>query len=81
MGLQTPSAASVISLTPPLESLCSIQRLAASIHVCICQALIELLRRQLYQALVSEHFSASAALFIEDTFFSPFYVLIIFVRY
>ena len=59
MGLQTPSAPSVLSLTPPLGTLCSVQWLAESIHFCICQALAEPLRRQLYQAPVSMHFLAS----------------------
>ena len=58
MGLQTPSAPSVLSLTPPLGTLCSVQWLAASIHLCICQALADPLRRQLYQAPVSMHFLA-----------------------
>jgi hypothetical protein len=31
-----------------------------SIHICICQALAEPLRRQLYQVPVSKHFLASA---------------------
>ena len=57
MKLKTPSAPSV--LTPPLRSLCRVQWLAASIHVCICQALAETLRRQLYEAPVSKHFLAS----------------------
>jgi hypothetical protein len=62
MGLQTPSAPSVLSLTSPLRTLCSVQWLASSIHLCICQAqaLTEPLRRQLYQAPVSKHFLASA---------------------
>ena len=59
MELQTPSAPSVLSLTPPLGTLCSVQWLAESIHFCICQALAEPLRRQLYQAPVSMHFLAS----------------------
>jgi hypothetical protein len=45
MGLQTPSVPSVLSLTPPLRSPCSVQRLAVSICICIGQALVELLRR------------------------------------
>ena len=39
MRLQTPSAPSVLSLTPPLGTPWSVQWLAASIHLCICQAL------------------------------------------
>jgi len=64
-GLQTPSAQlvpSVLSLTPPLQTLCSIQWLAVSICLCICQTLAEPLRRQLYQVPVSKHFLASAIL-------------------
>jgi hypothetical protein len=49
----------VLSLTPPLETPCSIQWLASSIHLCICQALAEPLRRQLYQTPVSKHLLAS----------------------
>jgi hypothetical protein len=56
MGLQTTSAPSVLSLSPPLGTPCSIQWLAVSIHLCICQALAEPFRRQLYQAPVSKHF-------------------------
>ena len=59
MGLQTPSVHSVLSLTPPLETRCSIQWLSASILLCIFQALKEFLMRQLYQAPVSKHFLAS----------------------
>jgi hypothetical protein len=66
MGLQPlqllqffPSAPSVLSLTPLLGMPCSVQWLAVSIHLCICQALAEPLRRQLYQAPVSKHFLAS----------------------
>ena len=39
MGLQTPLAPSVLSLTPPLGTLHSFQWLAAHIHLCICKAL------------------------------------------
>jgi hypothetical protein len=41
MGLQTSSAPSLLSLTPPLGTPCSVQWLAAKIHLCICQALSE----------------------------------------
>jgi hypothetical protein len=41
MGLQAPSAPLVLSLAPPLSSLCSVQWLAESIHLCICQAVAE----------------------------------------
>jgi len=37
-GLQMPSALSVLSLTPPLGTQFSVQWLAESIHLCICQA-------------------------------------------
>ena len=50
MGLQSPSAPSVLFLTPPLGTLCSVQWFAESIHLCICQELAEPLRRQIYQA-------------------------------
>jgi hypothetical protein len=59
MGLQTPSAPWVLYLAPPMGTLCSVQWLAESIHLCICQALVEPLRRQLYQAPVSKHLLAS----------------------
>jgi hypothetical protein len=59
MGLQTPSAPSVLSLTPPLGTPCSVQWLAESILICIGHALAQPLRRQLYQAPVSMHFLAS----------------------
>jgi hypothetical protein len=52
MGMQTSSAPSVPSPTSPLGTPCSVQWLAASIHLCICQALAESLRRQPYQASV-----------------------------
>jgi hypothetical protein len=60
MGLQTPSVSSVLSLTPPLVTLGSVQWLTESIHLCICQALAEPLKRQLYQSPVSKHFLSSA---------------------
>jgi hypothetical protein len=59
MGLETPSAPSVLSLTPWLGLACSGQWLAASIRVCICLALAETLRRQLYQTPINMHFLAS----------------------
>ena len=55
MGLQTPSAPWVLSLAPSLVTLCSVQWMTVNIHFCICQALSEPLRRQLYQAPVSKH--------------------------
>ena len=59
MGFQTLSAPSVLSLTPPLGALCSVQWLATSVHLCIYKALAGPLRRQLYQASVSKHFLVS----------------------
>jgi hypothetical protein len=47
MGLQTPSAPWVLFQAPSLETLCSIQWMAVSIHFCICQVLAEPLRRQM----------------------------------
>jgi hypothetical protein len=59
MGLQKSSDPSVLSLTPLLGNPCSVQWLAVSIHLCICQALAAPFRRQLYQAPVSMHFLVS----------------------
>jgi hypothetical protein len=59
IGLQTPSAPSVLSLAPPLGTLCSVQLLAASICLCVCQALAEPLRRQPYQAPVSIYLAST----------------------
>jgi hypothetical protein len=58
-GLQTPSAPSVLSLTPPLGTLSSVQWLAVSICLCFCQALAGPLRRQSYQVSISKYFLAS----------------------
>jgi hypothetical protein len=58
MGLQTSSAPWVLSLAPPLGILCSVQWLALSIHLCFCQALVDPLRKQLYQDSVSKHLLA-----------------------
>jgi hypothetical protein len=63
MSDKAPSVPSVLPLTPPLGSLCSVRWLIASIHICIGQDLAEPLRRQLYQAPVSKHFLASAIVF------------------
>jgi hypothetical protein len=49
-----------LALTLPLGTPCSGQWLNASISLCICPALAKSLRRQLYQAPVSKHFSVSA---------------------
>ena len=59
MGLQVPSAPSVLFLAPPLGTLCSVQWKTESNHLCISQALSEPLRRQLYEAPVSKHLLAS----------------------
>ena len=48
------------SLAPSLGTLCSTQWLTVSIHFCICQALAEPHRRQLYQAPVSSLLLATA---------------------
>jgi hypothetical protein len=50
MGLQTPSAPWVLSLAPPLETLCSVQWLTENIHLCICQAWI----KKLYSVVLSK---------------------------
>jgi hypothetical protein len=57
--MQTPSAPSVSSSTPSSGMPCSVQGLAESIQLCICQALAESLKRQPYQALISKHFPTS----------------------
>jgi hypothetical protein len=59
MELPKPSAPWVLSLAPPLGTLCSVQWLAESIHFWFCQALAEPLMRQLYQAPVSKHLLAA----------------------
>jgi len=41
MGLQIPSAPSVLSLTPSLGTPCSVKWLAVSIRFCVCQTLAE----------------------------------------
>jgi hypothetical protein len=58
-GLQTHSAPSVLALTTPLGTPCSVQWLAACLLSCIGQALAKPLRGQLYQAPVSKRFLAS----------------------
>ena len=63
-GLQAPSAPSVLHITPPLESLSSVQWFAASICICIGQALAETLRRQLYQAPASKKLLLSASVWV-----------------
>jgi hypothetical protein len=61
MGLQTPSTHSVPSPIPLLgiQPSCSVQLLAANIHLCVYKALAGPLRRQPYQAPFSMHFLAS----------------------
>jgi hypothetical protein len=59
VGLQTPSVPWVLSLAPSLGTLCSVQWMAVSIHFCICQALAEPLRSQVYQFPVSKLLLAS----------------------
>ena len=61
--LEIPSAPSVLSLTPPMCTPCSTQWLAVIICLCVCQALQEPHRRQLYQAPVSKHFLAYTVVF------------------
>jgi hypothetical protein len=56
---KSPSTSSVLPLTPPLGSLCSVQWLALSICTCIGQDLKDPLRRQLYQAPVSKHLASA----------------------
>jgi len=58
LGLQTPSAPSVLSLTPPICTPFSFQCLVLSICLCICHVLAVPLRRYLYQAPVNLHFLA-----------------------
>jgi hypothetical protein len=59
MGLQIPLVPWVLSIAPPLGTLCSVQWLSESIHLYISQALAEPLRRQIYQAPISKHLLAS----------------------
>jgi hypothetical protein len=47
------------SQAPSLGTLYSVQWLAVSIHICICETLSKPLRRELYQAPVSKLFLAS----------------------
>jgi len=71
MGLQFPSAPSVLPLGLPLGFLGSVQWLAMSMCICIGQALAEPLRGQPYQVPVSKHFLTSAIVWgLADTFFS-----------
>jgi hypothetical protein len=63
MGLQPPSTPSIPSPSPPSSTQCSVQGLAVSISLCICQVLTQPLRRQLYQGPVSKHFLASTIVY------------------
>jgi hypothetical protein len=54
--LQTPLAPLVLSLTPPLGTQYSVKWLAVNMLLCICQALVEPLKTQLYEAPVTKHF-------------------------
>ena len=60
LSLMGTSAPSVLLLTPPLGSLCSVKSLTVSTNIWIGQDLAEPLRRQLYQAPDSKHILASA---------------------
>ena len=55
MALQNHSAPWILSLPPPLGTLCSVQWLAESVPLCICHALAEPPRRQLYLPPVSKY--------------------------
>ena len=59
MGLQTPFAPSALTVTPPLWTMSSVQWLPMKICICICQALAEPLRRQLYRTPINKQFLAS----------------------
>jgi hypothetical protein len=60
MAFQSPLAPSFLSLTVPMGSLGSVQKLFVSIYICINQVLTEPFRGQLYVAVVSKCFLASA---------------------
>jgi hypothetical protein len=59
MRLQTPSAPRVLSLAPSFGTLCCVQWVVVRIHFCICRALVEPRRRQLYQAPFTKLFLTS----------------------
>jgi hypothetical protein len=63
MEMQTPSAPSMLSLTPRLWSSSSVRWLVHSILICIAQALADPLMRQLYQSNVDKHFLALAIVY------------------
>ena len=58
-GAANPFSSCILALAPPLGTLCSVQWLSESIHVCNCQAQAEPLRRQLYHVPISMQFLAS----------------------
>ena len=60
IGLRSPSAPSVLPLSPPLGTLGSVQWLAMSICICIGHVLAERPRSQICQDPVSKHLLASA---------------------
>ena len=59
MGQHTPLALWFLYLPTPLGTLGSVQWMSVGIHFCICQALAEPLRIQLYQAPVNKQLLAS----------------------
>jgi hypothetical protein len=54
------------SLCKLLHSPCLVQWLGVSIYLCVCQALAEPLRRQIYQAPFSKHFLESTIVSVLD---------------
>ena len=52
--LQRPLASWVFSLAPPLGALCSNPQLTVSLHFCICQALAQPHKKQVYQGPVNK---------------------------
>ena len=63
MRLQTPSAPIVLSLTPLLRTLQSVQCLAVIIWLCVCTALARPHRRQPYLANFSKYFLAAIIMY------------------
>ena len=59
MVLETPSASFFISLSPPLGIPCTLQWCLASVCLCVCQILAELLSREIFHAPVSTYFLPS----------------------
>jgi len=62
MGLQTPSALSILPLIPPKGVLFSVWWFVASIDLCIGHVLDVSLRRDLYPVPFSMHFLVSSIL-------------------